>query len=174
MLRTITAEEGRLSVSELPEDAIEAAAKALYADSGGILESRWTYCIPQAERALAAALPFLERATRDKDAAEIEAARVGTHDDPACFAVNCDLDHEEVRREVHDAQFDVLAENELDGYEALFAVLTRHSFHDHDCQTTHCKAMFIWNSSELTHLLHDAFQRGATDARVARGGEATE
>ena len=64
-------------MSELPEDAVEAAAKALYADSGGILEDRWTYCIPQAERVLAAAVPFLERAVRDKIAAEIAAEIAG-------------------------------------------------------------------------------------------------
>jgi hypothetical protein len=46
------------------ESAIEAAAKVLYADSGGILEDRWTYCIPQAERILAAAVPHIERAAR--------------------------------------------------------------------------------------------------------------
>ncbi len=57
-------------MGELPEDAIEAAVRAL-------TSCAWTADITQlrrilAETALAAALPFLERATRDKIAAEIE------------------------------------------------------------------------------------------------------
>ena len=54
----------------------------------------------------------------------------------------------------------MLAENELRGYELIHDVVTRHSFHYHDCQTTVCKAMFIYNSHEMTELLADAYQRG--------------
>src|SRR6266568_2441319 len=69
-------------VGELPEDAIEAAAKALAAQEGDDYDGSIYGADPavlfvwgdHARVALAAALPFLERATRDKIAAEIEAA----------------------------------------------------------------------------------------------------
>jgi len=68
-------------VSELPEDAIEAAAKALAAQEGDDYDGSIYGADPavlfvwgdHARVALAAALPFLERATRDKIAAEIGA-----------------------------------------------------------------------------------------------------
>jgi len=67
-------------VSELPEDAIEAAAKALATQDGDNYDGSIYGADPavlfvwgdHARAALAAALPFLERATRDKIAAEIE------------------------------------------------------------------------------------------------------
>ena len=67
-------------MGELPEDAIEAAAKALAAQDGDDYDGSIYGADPavlfvwgdHARAALAAALPFLERATRDKIAAEIE------------------------------------------------------------------------------------------------------
>jgi len=64
-------------VGELPEDAIEAAAKALAAQEGDDYDGSIYGADPavlfvwgdHARAALAAALPFLERATRDKIAA---------------------------------------------------------------------------------------------------------
>ena len=86
-----------------------------------------------------------------------------THDTPWCFALNCTLDHAEIDREMRDAPIGphLLADNERWGYGLLHDVITRHSFHNHDCQTTVCKAMFIWNSWELGQLLLDAYNRGA-------------
>ncbi len=82
VLRTITAEEGRLSVSEIPASAIEAAAKAVAEtlapfgrEPGRIHDGSIGWgATPHdlARSVLAAALPFLERATRDKIAAEID------------------------------------------------------------------------------------------------------
>ncbi len=63
-------------MSELPEDAIEAAAQALcdkYAQDEQLVGKAWREISRvDAETALAAALPFLERAIRDKIADEIE------------------------------------------------------------------------------------------------------
>lgn len=86
-----------------------------------------------------------------------------THDDPNCMALNCDVDHEVVREELRECFPGRLAENERWGYQLILDVIHRHSFHDHDCQTTICKAMFLWNSPELTQLLTDAYERGAAD-----------
>ena len=56
-----------------------------------------------------------------------------------------------------------LAANERDGFMAIERVVHRHQFTDHDCQTTTCLAMFIWNSFEMTNLLADAYERGRRD-----------
>src|SRR6266516_4088068 len=64
-------------VSELPEDATEAAAKAMRRnwigdDPDALSPTTWRDYERDARSALAAALPFLERALRAKIAAEIE------------------------------------------------------------------------------------------------------
>src|SRR6266702_3611832 len=87
--RALAAEAAHLPgpVSELPEDAIEAAAKAIHHaewTDGGFRELDAETCwakdpedhagyYEQTRIILAAALPFLERATRDKISGEIEA-----------------------------------------------------------------------------------------------------
>ena len=60
-----------------------------------------------------------------------------------------------------------LADNEVDGYLAIERAVHRHQFYDHDCQTVSCKAMFIWNSAEMTQLLADAYERGLKDGAHA-------
>jgi hypothetical protein len=57
----------------------------------------------------------------------------------------------------------LLADNEVKGYFLLHRVIHRHAFYDHDCQTTSCKAMHLWNSAEMTELLADAYERGFRD-----------
>jgi hypothetical protein len=61
----------------------------------------------------------------------------------------------------------LLAPNELDSsYWPISKVLFRHAFNDHDCQGPDCPAMMLHNSSEMTHLLADAYKRGRADLRV--------
>lgn len=93
---------------------------------------------------------------------------VRTHDEPGCFALNCDLNHEMVKWELNESLRAQLAENEEWGYGLLLDVIHRHAFHDHDCQTTMCKAKFLWNSHEMTQLLADAYERGGKDALAPR------
>lgn len=66
-------------MSELPTDAVEAAAKAFcdkYAHDEELVGKAWREISrSDAETALAAALPFLERALRDKIADEVKRLR---------------------------------------------------------------------------------------------------
>lgn len=80
----------------------------------------------------------------------------------SCFADNCNLNHEEIDRELKAAPIGphLLASNERWAYGLIHDVITRHSFHDHDCQTTVCKAMFIYNSHEFTEIMAEAYERG--------------
>jgi hypothetical protein len=68
-----------------------------------------------------------------------------------------------------------LAACEYDDFQQILNLVTRHQFFDHNCQTTVCLARFIWDSSELAHLLSDAYHRGFKHAQSeARGGTDAE
>jgi hypothetical protein len=97
-------------------------------------------------------------------AAAPAAHRAHTHDDPACCATHCDLNHDAIREEMRTSREQPMAECELWAFGKLQAAITRHEFHYHDCQTTWCLTRFIYDSAEWTEVVGDAYQRGFADA----------